>query len=166
VTPFRNSGLKWYKNQLGFERFFLEKMWHCERLLWISTVLMLSRIPGSVADPGCLSRIRFFPSRIPNPGSKLSPPWIPDPGSALKNLSILTPKILKKWFLSSKMYDPGCASRIRMLTFYPSRIPDPGVKKAPDPGSATLIPGYGSYLIPMQTRIQIRSQSPPQDLHI
>jgi hypothetical protein len=25
-----------------------------------------------------------------------------------------------------------------MLTFYPSRIPDPGVKKALDPGSATL----------------------------
>jgi hypothetical protein len=34
---------------------------------------------------------------------------------------------------------PG--SRIRMLTFYQSRIPDPGVKKAPDPGSgsATLV---------------------------
>ncbi len=33
------------------------------------------------------------------------------------------------------------ASRIRILTFYPSRIPDPGVKKAPDPGSgsATLV---------------------------
>jgi hypothetical protein len=33
---------------------------------------------------------------------------------------------------------PG--SRIRILT-YPSRIPDPGVKKAPDPGfgSATLV---------------------------
>jgi hypothetical protein len=32
-------------------------------------------------------------------------------------------------------------SRIRMLTFYPSRIPDLGVKKAPDPGSgsATLM---------------------------
>jgi hypothetical protein len=28
-----------------------------------------------------------------------------------------------------------------MLTFYPSRIPDPGVKKAPDPGSATLESG-------------------------
>ncbi len=30
-----------------------------------------------------------------------------------------------------------------MLTFYPSRIPDPGVKKAPDPGSgsATLVNG-------------------------
>jgi hypothetical protein len=31
---------------------------------------------------------------------------------------------------------PG--SRIRMLTFDPSRIPDPGVKKAPDPGSTKL----------------------------
>jgi hypothetical protein len=37
--------------------------------------------------------------------------------------------------LSSRKYDPGCSSRIRILTFtHPgSRIPDPGVKKAPDP---------------------------------
>jgi hypothetical protein len=28
--------------------------------------------------------------------------------------------------------------RIRILIFYPSRIPDPGAKKAPDPGSGTL----------------------------
>jgi hypothetical protein len=42
---------------------------------------------------------------------------------------------------------PGRSSRIRILTFYPFRIPDPGVKKAPDPGikkapdlgSATLL---------------------------
>ncbi len=70
--------------------------------------------------------------------------FIPDPnfsypGSASKNLSILTPK---KWFLSSRKYDPGCSSRIRILIFYPSRMPDPGVKKAPDPDpksrSATL----------------------------
>ncbi len=39
---------------------------------------------------------------------------------------------------------PG--SRIRILTFYPSRIPDPGVKKAPDPGSGTLILGLSGYL--------------------
>ncbi len=32
---------------------------------------------------------------------------------------------------------PG--SRIRMLTFYQSRIPDPGVIKAPDPGSRIRI---------------------------
>jgi hypothetical protein len=78
-------------------------------------------LDNSVADPGCLSRIRIFS--------------IPDPGSASK----------KKLFLSSRKYDPGCSSRIRIqiriLILYPLRIPDPGVKKAPDPwsGSATLL---------------------------
>ncbi len=38
-----------------------------------------------------------------------------------------------------RVVHPG--SRIRILTFYPSWIQDPGVKKAPDPGSgsATLL---------------------------
>jgi hypothetical protein len=74
----------------------------------------------------------FFPSRIPDlnclyPGSR----------TRIKEFKYFNPK---KWFLSSRKYDPGCSSRIRMLTFYPSRIPDPGVKKEPDPGSrsATL----------------------------
>jgi hypothetical protein len=44
------------------------------------------------------SRIRLF--TIPDPGSELSPSRIPDPGSSSKNLSILTPKKAKKWFLS------------------------------------------------------------------
>jgi hypothetical protein len=57
---------------------------------------------------------------------------IPDPGSASKNLRISTSK---QWFLRSRKYDLGCSSRIRILTFYQSRIP---VKKAPDPGSGTL----------------------------
>ncbi len=62
----------------------------------------------SVADPECLSQIRLF--SIPDPN------WL-HPGSSSKNLSILTLKKFKKWFLSSKKYDPGCSSRIRMLTF-------------------------------------------------
>jgi hypothetical protein len=93
----------------------------------------------SVADPGCLSRIQIF--SIPDPGSRIfSIPdpgfrifYIPDPGSASENLSILTQK---KRFLSSRKYDPGCISRIRIQIFYPSRLPDPGVKKRhriPDP---------------------------------
>jgi hypothetical protein len=97
----------------------------------------------SVADPGCLSRIpdpTFF-----HPGSRIRTVSIPDPGSSSKNLSILTPKKDKKWFLSSKKYDPGCSSRIPDpdADFLPSRISDPGVKKAPNPGSgsATLITG-------------------------
>ena len=98
----------------------------------------------SVADPGCLSgsRIRFF--SIPDPNCVY-------PGSSSKNLSILTPKKAKKWFLSSKKYDPGCSSRIQDpdADFLPSRILDPGVKKAPNPGSQIRIrntgPGYASY---------------------
>ncbi len=93
-------------------------------------------LSSSVADLGCLSRIpdpTFF-----HPGSRIRIVSIPDPGSTSKNICISIPK---KWFLSSRKYDPGCSSRIRIPTFYPSRIPDPGVKKAPDPGSgsATLL---------------------------
>ncbi len=32
---------------------------------------------------------------------------------------------------------PGSGYWIRILTFYPSRIPDPGIEKAPDPGSGS-----------------------------
>jgi hypothetical protein len=48
----------------------------------------------------------------------------------------------KKWFLSSQKYDPGFPSRIRILDLdflsipdpYPrSQIPNPGIKKVPDP---------------------------------
>jgi hypothetical protein len=54
----------------------------------------------------------------------------------------------KKWFPDPDFLpvpDPGSRGQkgtgSRILTFYPSRIPDPGVKKAPDPGygSATLV---------------------------
>ncbi len=69
----------------------------------------------------CGSGINFVPSRI-----------------RIKTFKYFNPK---KWFLSSRKYYPGCSSRIRFpdpnLTFYPSWIPDQGVKKAPDPGSGS-----------------------------
>jgi|688.fasta_scaffold1095416_1 hypothetical protein len=40
-------------------------------------------------------------------------------------------------FLSSRKYDLGCSSRIRILLFYPSRIPD--IQLAPDRESETLV---------------------------
>ncbi len=100
------------------------------------------RVPGTgmnnVADPGCLSRIPdptffypgsdFFLSRIPDPNCL-------HPGSriSIKEFKNLNPK---KWFLSSRKYDPGCSSWIPDpdADFLP--IPDPGVKKA-------LNRGYG-----------------------
>jgi hypothetical protein len=66
------------------------------------------------------SRIRLFF----HPGSRIR----------IKEFKYFNPK---KWFLSSSKYDPGCSSRIRISTFYPSRIPEPWVKKVPDPGSGS-----------------------------
>jgi hypothetical protein len=59
----------------------------------------------------------FFPSRI-----------------RIKEFKYFNPK---KWFLSSRKYDPGCSSQIPDLDADLLTIPDPGVKKAPDPGSGS-----------------------------
>jgi hypothetical protein len=66
----------------------------------------------SVADPGCLSRIQTVS--------------IPDPGSRIRIVEFKYFN-LKKWFLSSRKYDPG----------FSSRIPDPDADFLPitDPGS-------------------------------
>jgi hypothetical protein len=94
---------------------------------WSTLIFSISRVV-SVADPGCLSRIRIF--SIPDPNLVNS-----GPGSSSKNLS-KTQKIISK--LSE--YDPGCSSRIRILIFYPYRIQ--GSKRHRIPytgyGSATL----------------------------
>ncbi len=79
------------------------------------------------------SRIRIFHPESQLQGQKDSETT--DPGSASKNLSVFN---LKNCFqtLGTMIRDVRPGSRI--LIFYPSRIPDPGVKKAPDPGPATL----------------------------
>jgi hypothetical protein len=74
------------------------------------------------------------------PGSELSPSRI-----RIKEFKYFNAQKIKKWFLSSGKYDPGCSSRIRMLTFYPSRIPDPGVKKALDPDPQHSIYPFSSF---------------------
>jgi hypothetical protein len=97
-------------------------------------------IESSVADWGCLSR-----NRDPNvfhPGSRIRLFSVPDPGYGPNNLSILTRKLVCK--LSENMIrvvHPGSSF------FNPSRIPDPGVKKAPDPGTATLIEREKKFIV-------------------
>ncbi len=73
------------------------------------------------------SRIRIFSSR-----SKRF--WILDP------ICITEFKYFKQknLFPSSLKYDPRCSTWIRILIFIHPGYPDPGVRKAPDPGSATL----------------------------
>jgi hypothetical protein len=60
------------------------------------------------------------------PGSQLFPSRIPDPNSfhpgfriRIKEFKYFNPKNL---FLSTRKYDSVCSSRIRILSFYPSRI--------------------------------------------
>ncbi len=120
----------------------------------------------------------FYPSQIPDPGSRIPDPgsWIPDPKTVPKErdeknfviilFSIVTNftklnimlflkserkkfgpifkellKFLpKKFSICSQIYgfgirDPGSEIRDPEKTYSRSGIPDPGVKKAPDPGS-------------------------------
>jgi hypothetical protein len=64
-----------------------------------------------------------------HPGSELSPSRI-----RIKEFKLFNPK---KWLLGSRKYYPGCSSGIPDpdADFYLFQIPDPGVKKAPDPRS-------------------------------
>ncbi len=74
---------------------------------------------------------------IPDPGSDFFPSWIPDPNFFYPGSRILIKEFKyvnpKKWFLSSRKYDPGCSSRIRILTFCPSRIQGFKKHRIPDP---------------------------------
>jgi hypothetical protein len=119
---------------------------------------------SSFADSGCLSQIPdpnfFYPrSRILYPNFSILDPW-----SRIRIFSILHPgsRICSKEFqyfnqkngFSAlrnliRVFHPGCGSRIRILTFYPSRIlilyPRSWIQGSkrplsPDPGSgfATL----------------------------
>ena len=83
-------------------------------------------------------RIRYPGSEFFHPGSRIH--GQKDSGSRIRiRIKKLTYLLPKKLFLSSRKYDPGCSSRIRILIFYPFQIPDPGVKKAPDTGSGSRI---------------------------
>jgi hypothetical protein len=109
-------------------------------VLLIRDVDPRSRIPDpNFFHPG--SRIldpNFF-----HPGSRIQIFSIPDPGSRMriKEFQYLNQE---KRFLSSQKYDPGFPSRMTILDpdpdFLPipdpdsvSQIPNPGVKKAPEP---------------------------------
>ncbi len=83
---------------------------------WFEKAIRAGAVTSSVAEPGCWSRIRLF--SILDPGSRIR----------IKEFKYFNPKKTKKWFLSSKKYDPGCSSRIPDpdADFLP--IPDPGCR--------------------------------------
>ncbi len=84
----------------------------------------------SVADPGCLSRIRIFPSRIQ--GLKKIPDF--ESWSASKNLLFVTRNIVSRL---SKIWSGMFIPDMELDFFTGSRIQ--GSKKPPDPGSGSAI---------------------------
>ncbi len=93
------------------------------------------KVIRSVADPGCLSRI--LDPEFTHPGSR-----IPDPKTATKERG--EKNLLSYFFYSHKFHKIESYFIFEMLKKNrkkPIREPDPGVKKAPDPGSgsATLV---------------------------
>jgi hypothetical protein len=90
-------------------------------------------VSSSVADPGC-----FHPSRISDPKTATKERGEKNLMSYLEKIwanfqriiELFTQRIVTK--LSKVwVWDPGSGKNL-------FRIPDPGVKKAPDPGSGTL----------------------------
>jgi hypothetical protein len=109
----------------------------CDILL-ASHAGLLILIEG-VADPGCLSRIPdpdFYPSRIPDLGSRIQKQ---QQKRGVKKICCHTFFCSHKLTLSSQKY--GFRIRDRGSGKNLFRIPNPGVKKALDPGSgsATLL---------------------------
>ncbi len=117
---------------------------------WSFTLYLQS---SSVADPGCLSRILILP--IPDPGSKISytreewKKFVVIPFFVATNFTKFKITLFLNWWRKkfgpikelftqkvvtklSKIWvwDPGSGKNL-------FRIPDPGVKKAPDPGSGS-----------------------------
>ncbi len=107
------------------------------------------RIRDVFPDPGS----QFFPSRIPDPNF-----FHPGSGSRIriKEFKYFNPK---KWFLSSRKYDPGCSFRIPDPDFSP--IPDPGVTRhrIPDPQHwSKLLQGEPSWF---QNELRFQRVKPP-----
>ena len=130
------------------------------------------QVAYSVADPGCLSRIRdpdFYSSRIPDPKTArkrwvkiifLSYFFCSHKFHIIENYFIfemLKKKIWANFHRTTRkivtklskiwIWDPGSGKNL-------FRIPDPGVKKAPDPGSRIRIRNTAAKY---KSRVQIRA---------
>ncbi len=109
---------------------------------------------ASVADPGCLSRMRIF--SIPDPGSKKF-------RIRIKEFIYLTQKIVSKLFGNmSRVVHPGSG------TWFFLSMPDPGSRgqKAPDHGSgpATLLIARCTKKLHSCYRVPGQSPAPPPPL--
>jgi hypothetical protein len=94
---------------------------------------------SNVADPGCLSRIPEPNFSIPDPGSNRFRILDPHPRILVGTVRIFNPKnCYKALGKISRFVHPGS----RILTFYPSRNPDPGSRGEKGTGSRIRIRNF------------------------
>ncbi len=136
------------------------------------------RVLTIVADPGCLSRIpdpEFYPSRIPDPWS-----GIPDPKTATKesgekiffchtflcshkfhkivnyfSFEVLKKKIWANFKRIVELFTQKIVTKLLKIWVW-----DPGVKKAPDPGSRIRIRNTGLTYLRVTCRVVSRTPAP------
>ncbi len=84
-----------------------------------------------------IGRFKFNRNQCCGSGMFITDPYFFHPlcRIRIKEFNYFNPK---KWFLSSRKYDSVCSSRIRVLTFYPSWIPDPVSRGHKGTGSRIL----------------------------
>ncbi len=104
--------------------------------------------PSVLRIPDVYPVSKFFPSRVPDPnffhpGSEFFPSRIRIFPSRIR-IQKFKYFNRRKWFLSSRKYDPGCSSRIRILTFCPSL--DSGSRGQKDTGSRIRIRNTAAHL--------------------
>ncbi len=85
---------------------------------------------ATLIPKGIFSSSRYCGSGLFIPDPNFSHPWS---RIRIKEFKYFNPKNVSKLRNMIRVV----SSRIRILIFYPSWIPDPGVKKAPDPGSGS-----------------------------
>ncbi len=97
----------------------VREFWGCLKCLDLDQDKQISEKPGSGCGYETVFRIRDVYLGSPDPTFFLSRIRIFWSRIRIKEFEYFDPK---KWFIISRKYDPGCSSRIRILTFYPSRI--------------------------------------------
>ncbi len=112
--------------------------WTYKANMWLSVLRIRDVYPGS--------RIRLFSSRIPDPNCLHPGSWIRTKEFKYFNPEKTKKMVSKLWIKWSGLFIPDPGSGCWLSTHPGFRIPDPGVKKAPDLGSRILIRNTGGYL--------------------
>ncbi len=133
-----------------------KSIWKVIRFFYHCFTFPYGTIISSVVDPGCLLRIPDLDFSIPDPWS----------GFFSTRIRIRNAKLTKNSRRFNSKYSYKALGKMIWIVypgsrFFPSWVQDPGVKKALDPGSATLIilklSGFCTVMLHFRTREYVKN---------